>query len=121
LTVLWITLGFSSYAEEAVVYSVYKGIDMGDGKEAQRDLFLNVGTNQGVKVGQTLEVARRQATYDLAMNKLYKDVIYPFAKIRIIHSEKDASIARVEKYLPSDQTPVLNPPQVMVGDLVRPR
>lgn len=108
-------------AGEAMVYSVYKGIDLGNsGGSSEKDFFVNLGTNQGVKTGTLLEVARRTPTYDLTTEKLYKDLLFPFARMRVIHAERDASIARIEKFYPTDKTPVVVPRAVIVGDLVRP-
>ena len=105
---------------DAIVYSVYKGVDLGaPNEELQKDYFVNLGTNQGVEIGATLEVARRNPSYDLTTEKLYKDLVFPFARLRVIHAEKDASIARVEKLYAPDKTPVLIPRAVIVGDLVR--
>ena len=108
-------------AGEAIVYSVYKGIDLGNPNETNhKDFFVNLGTNQGISVGTTLEVARRTPTYDLTTEKLYKDLLFPFARMRVIHAEKDASIARIEKFYAGEKTPVVVPKAVIVGDLVRP-
>lgn len=105
---------------EAIVYSVFKGVDLGNANEdLQKDYFVNLGTNQGVEIGSTLEVARRNPSYDLTTEKLYKDLVFPFARLKVIHAEKDACIARVEKLYATDKTPVLVPRAVIVGDLVR--
>jgi len=106
--------------QTAIVYSVFKGIDLGNPNDrVQKDYFVNLGTNQGIHVGTVLEVARKAPSYDLTTEKLYKDLIFPFAQIRVIHAEKDAAIARLEKLYPQDKTPVLTPRSVIVGDLVR--
>jgi len=111
----------SVLAAEAIVYSVYKGIDLGNpNDENQKDFFVNLGTNNGVNEGSLLEVSRRSPTYDLTTEKLYKDLVYPFATLKVIHAEKDAAIARLEKIYPQSKTPVLTPRAVIVGDLVRP-
>lgn len=108
-------------ASDAIVYSVYKGIDLGaPNEEIQKDFFVNLGTNQGIKSGTILEVSRKMPSYDLTTEKLYKDLVFPFAKIRVIHAEKDACIARLEKLYPSDKTPIINPKGVIVGDTVHP-
>jgi hypothetical protein len=107
-------------ADVAIVYGVFKGIDLGDPNESvEKDLFVNLGTNQGIQVGTVLEVARKSPSYDLTTEKLYKDLVFPFATIRVIHAEKDASVARLVKFYPKDKTPVLTPRSVIVGDLVR--
>ena len=107
-------------AEESIVYSIYKGLDFGNpGENPQKDFYVNIGTQQGVKPGSVLEVIRKIATYDLTSQKLYKDVVFPIAKIKVIHAEPNASIARLESMLPAEQTPVIVPRAVMVGDSVR--
>lgn len=109
-----------SSEENAIVYSVFKGIDLGNPNEGiEKDYFVNLGTNQGIRVGTVLEVARKSPSYDLTTEKLYKDLIFPFALIRVIHAEKDAAIARLEKIYPSDKTPIATPRSVIVGDRVR--
>jgi hypothetical protein len=110
----------SALSEDAIVYSVFKGIDLGDPNEVlQKDYFVNLGSNQGIRVGTILEVARKAPSYDLTTEKLYKDLVFPFGTLRVIHAEKDASIARLEKLYSPEKTPVMVPRSVIVGDLVR--
>jgi hypothetical protein len=116
----WVLTPTALSDETAIVYSVFKGIDLGNPNEmVQKDYFINLGTNQGIRVGTVLEVARKSPSYDLTTEKLYKDLIFPFARIKVIHAEKDAAIARLEKLYPEDQTPVLTPRSVIVGDMVK--
>lgn len=116
----WIAIPSALSEETAIVYSVFKGIDLGDPNEVlQKDYFVNLGVNQGIRIGTILEVARKAPSYDLTTEKLYKDLIFPFAQLRVIHAEKDAAIARLEKIYPPEKTPVATPRTVIVGDLVR--
>jgi hypothetical protein len=116
----WVFTPSALSDDTAIVYSVFKGIDLGNPNDTvQKDYFVNLGTNQGIKVGTVLEVARKAPSYDLTTEKLYKDLIFPFAQIRVIHAEKDAAIARLEKLYPQDKTPVLIPRSVIVGDLIK--
>lgn len=104
-----------------MVYSVQKSFDLGNANEEMvKDYYLNIGTNQGVSIGSVIEVARKVPTYDLSNQKLYKDITFPFAKLRIIHVEKDAAVARLQKLYPTDKTPTITPRAVMVGDLIKP-
>jgi hypothetical protein len=106
-------------ASDFMVYSVYRGLSLGPGDNPEKDYYINMGTNHGLHVGSTLVVYRRTPTYDLMSEQLYRDVTFPIAMIKIIHSESLASIARLEKMLPSEQTPVTSPHAIMVGDAVR--
>jgi hypothetical protein len=110
-----------SQAQEFVVYGVHKDLDLGNpGETPQKDYYLNMGSSQGVREGSLIEVHRRMPTYDLIAEKLHKDVIFPIARLKVIHAESNASIARLEKVLPADKTPVTGSPRaVMVGDLIR--
>lgn len=107
-------------AEDPIVYSVYKSLDMGNSNDPpQKDYYVNVGSAQGISIGTILEVIRRAPTYDLTNQKLYKDVAFPIAKLKVIHVESSAAIARLDKMNPIDRTPAITPRAVMVGDLVR--
>ena len=122
---LWIAVGISSgttqaNADDFVIYSVYKGLDFGNpGEHPQKDFYVNMGTGQGLTRGSTLEVFRRTPTYDLSTQKLYRDAMFPIARIKIIHAEDGLAIARLDHMLPADQTPVITPGAIMVGDVVR--
>ncbi len=106
---------------EFVVYSIYRGLDLGgDEEKPQKDYYVNMGTNQGIRVGAVLDVLRRVPTFDTVQEKLYRDVTFPIARLRVIHAETTAAIARLEKILPAEKTPAVTPRAVMVGDIVTP-
>ncbi len=120
LALLLVALPSVVDAGDYFVYSIYKAIDMGSpGEVAPKDFYVNMGSGQGLQAGSTLEVLRKTATYDLNSQKLYKDVVFPIARLKVIHVEDNASIARLEKILPPETTPVISPRAVMVGDQVR--
>lgn len=103
-----------------VVYSVFRGLNMGDPMEhSLKDYYVNMGTQQGVRPGTTLEVMRKISTYDLMSKKLHGDVAFPIARLKVIHVEQGSAIARLEVMLPKDKTPSVTNDTVMVGDLVR--
>ena len=115
-----IALPSESGAADYTVYSVYKALDLGNpGEVPQKDYYVNMGQNQGVHDGSVLEVMRKVSTYDLLSEKLYKEVTFPIAKLKVIHTEGYAAIARLEKLEPVDRTPAVTPRAVMVGDSVR--
>lgn len=124
--VLLAFLALSSFAplamsqDEFMVYSMYRPVDLGDSSEPPaKDYFLNLGTRNGLKNGHLVKVFRRAATYDLTSQKLFKDVQFPIARLRVIHAESHAAIARLESFLPLDKTPGISPRAIMVGDVVR--
>jgi hypothetical protein len=107
-------------ADDFTVYSVYNALNMGNpGEVPEKDYYVNMGKTQGVHEGSVLEVTRKVATYDLLSERLYKEVTFPIAKLRVIHTEGNAAIARLDKFLPPEKTPVTSPRAVMVGDYVK--
>lgn len=107
-------------ANEFRIYSISSRIPMGDpGETKTRDYFFTLGSNAGARAGATIDVFRRMPTYDLSNERLYREVTYPIARLRIIHAEPQAAIGRLEKYYPASVTPNFSPPTIMVGDLVQ--
>lgn len=107
-------------AQEHVVYSAQRGLWMGGNTPVPpMDYYLTLGRNHGLLPGSKVEVMRRQATYDVVNKKLHKDLTYVIARLRVIHSETGASIARLESMTPEAERPALTPNGVAIGDLVR--
>jgi len=107
-------------AAESVVYSVYRPLDLGASTEPPpKDFFVNMGTGQGIRNGTVLTVFRRAATYDLLSEKLFREITFPIAKIKVIHTESGTAVARLDKMIPSDKAPGITPQAIMIGDLVR--
>lgn len=112
----------TAHSANFVVYSVYKELDMGNpGEIIQKDYYLNMGSTDGLHKGSTVTVYRKISTYDLLSEKLYKDITFPIAKLKIIHVENNAAVARVESMVSGADTPALAPRAVMIGDLVSAR
>jgi hypothetical protein len=102
------------------IYGIYKSLPMGDENEViTKDFYVNVGTKQGLKAGQTLEVNRKIVTFDATSQKHQADMIVPIAKLKIIHVDSQASIARLEKMVSPEKAPAITPRAVMLGDYVR--
>lgn len=103
-----------------VVFSVYRPVDLGDGVTPPKDIFVSIGKKDGVRNGTSLEVLRRIPTYDLSAEKLHGEMIFPFAKLKIIHADQISSIARVENIYPTSSAPSVAPRSIQIGDIVRP-
>ncbi len=115
-----LTLPVPAGSAEFVVYSVYKAIDLGNpGETPQKDFYVNMGSANGLHNGSSLEVIRKVATYDLLSEKLYKDISFPIARLKVIHVEQNAAVARLEQILPAEKTPAVAHRAVMVGDTVQ--
>lgn len=122
-------------AADPIVYSIERQLDLGGGTLSAatisgvsttatndeinpKDYYVGIGSAQGVNNGSVLTVLRRKPIYDSMTEKLYRDVEFPIATLKVIHVEKNIAIARLEALLPTAKTPVIQPRAVMLGDRV---
>lgn len=124
--VLWVvSIGLSpnSYAQDVeapIVYSVERSLSTGEpGEKLERDYYISMGTNKGVKLGSVVEVLRRSPSYNLKTEKLHKDHLFPIARLKVIYAEESTAVARLEQIYSQATTPVLSRRAVLVGDTVR--
>ena len=111
----------SARADEFSVYQVFRAIDLGESdQQPPKDIFVNMGTSQGLKKGSVLDVYRKISSFDNLTQKLAGDHLIPVGRVKIIHVDEKTAIARVDKFVSIDQEPGLLPQAVMIGDLVRP-
>ncbi len=102
------------------VYQVYRPIDLGDGSQPPKDIFVSIGVKQGVHKGSMLDVYRRISSFDNLTQKHMGDHMIPVGKIRVIHADEKTAIARADRFVSVEQEPALLPQAVMIGDVVRP-
>jgi len=108
-------------AAESTVYEVFRGIDLGENdRPPPKDIFINMGSSQGVKKGTMLDVYRKITSFDELTQKLAGDHMIPIGRVKVIHADEKTSIARLDKFVSFDQEPALVPQAIMIGDVVRP-
>lgn len=117
LSVYAVCLG-SAMAGEYKVFGIRTDFPMADGQQLFRDVYVNMGTNQGVKEGSALDVFRVVTTVDEINQKTGRNISFKFAKLKVIHAESDLAVARVVQFLPPENSPLASYTNVMVGDEV---
>jgi hypothetical protein len=117
LLLLFFTV-YSAYADDFQVYGMRTDFPMADGEAIIKDFYVNLGTNHGVKAGSTLIAFREVTTADNLAQKSAAKVRFPVARLKVIHSEASAAVARLLEMLPAKETPASGYTNVMVGDLV---
>ena len=123
---IWVTTAIIVYAlcaaaaiaGEYKVFGIRTDFPMADGQPLFRDVYVNMGTNQGIKNGSTLEAYRVVTTVDEINQKTGRNISFKIAKLKVIHAESDLAVARVSEFLPPDSTPLGSFTNVMVGDEV---
>lgn len=107
-------------ADDYSVYQVYRPIDLGETDVAPpKDIFINMGANQGLKKGSTLDVYRRVSSFDNLTQKLIGDHMIPVGKVKVIHVDEKTAIARADRFVSIEQEPALLPQAIMIGDVVK--
>ncbi len=117
LPVLFLT-SHSALAGEYKVFGIRTEFPMVDGQSSYRDVYVSMGTNQGIKTGSTLDAYRVVTTVDEINQRTGKNMTFKIAKLKVIHSEADLAVARVVQMLPPESTPLGSFTNVMVGDEV---
>lgn len=105
-------------APEHIVFGVKTEVPMSNEERPRRDFYVNIGTKQGVKIGSVLDVYRSVTSSDNVNNRSSRNVIFKFAKLKVIHAEGDIAVARIVEVLPPNKTPIGDYPSVIVGDRV---
>lgn len=113
------TLASQAHAgKEFNIFDVRKSLGLSDDEPVYHDFYINMGTEDGVKVGNKLLVYRKVPVLDIYRNKAQADLIAPVAQIIVIHAQASLSIARMVKVIDPRKAPVLQWGSVMVGDRV---
>ncbi len=109
-----------SVGAEFTVYQVFRAVDLGESdRPPPKDIFINMGSGQGLKKGTLLDVYRKISSFDNLTEKLAADHVVPVGRIKIIHTDEKTAIARLDRFVSIDQEPATLPQAIMIGDLVR--
>jgi hypothetical protein len=109
-----------SRADDFVVYSIYRELDMGNpGETPLKDYYLNMGSSNGLHEGSRVDVIRKFSTYDSITEKLFREVQFKVATLKVIHVESGIAVARMDKMVPFEKNPAIAIKGVMLGDSVR--
>ncbi len=118
LLLLSFTLGFRASAADFYVTSVIRDVPMSKGEIVPKDYYINAGVNNGLQEGVVLDVRRKMITYDNINSRVIGNTAIKIAKIKVIHSDGNFSIARMVKWNERDKTPLAGYDGVMIGDLI---
>jgi hypothetical protein len=94
------------------------GMTNKESENAAQDIILNGGTNSGLSEGLTLAVVRKIPVIDLYRENSQSELEVEFAKVKIIHVQRDVAVARLEEIEESRTGLFLGTRGVLVGDFV---
>lgn len=115
---LALLLVFPLTSHAAQVFGIRTDFAMNDAETKQRDVYVNMGTDQGIKIGSQLDAFRTLTTVDEINQRTGQNISFRIAKLKVIHAEGNIAVARVLQMMPPEATPVGTYTNVMVGDTV---
>jgi hypothetical protein len=118
--ILEMVMPLRALAADYSVYEVFRAVDLGESdRPPPKEIFVNMGSNQGVKKGSVLDVYRKIVSFDILSEKVGGEHVIPVGRIKVIHADEKTAIARVDRFVSLEQEVSLLPQTVMIGDLVR--
>lgn len=106
-------------AKDYVIYSIAQDFPMGNKDEVlKKNYYIDMGKNQGVSKGSTLDVYRVVSVLDPYENKKRFNHKIKVGEIKILHVEESSSIGVLAKADKEEEVPVLDVNGLMIGDVV---
>lgn len=105
-------------SEEITVFDMRKTLALSDNEPTYRDFYLSKGFNVGLKPGMIVTVKRKMPLYDSIHNRSAGDLSVVVARVKIIHCERNLSVARLYADFSREVMPALEDNFIMIGDEV---
>lgn len=120
LALLGLSVALTPAVEEFRVFHVEVSL-AGDGDDAARgaDYYLAGGSDDGLRVGQRLEVYRDRTVFDPVTNEGHASRL-PVGELVLIAVDPTSSIGRRVSLVSRDRAPLLRHHAVMIGDVATP-
>jgi len=121
LQVLFLSL-LNTYAtaKEFQIYSIVQDIPMGEENEIiKKNFYVNIGKNQGISSDTVLDVYRSISRLDPYETKKRFNYKVKIGELRVIHSEESVSIANLKELNNSNDAPLFEISNLMIGDKVK--
>lgn len=118
-SILFIGISSNSYSKDHLIYSIEEEVPMGFEKEVnKKNYFVNIGENQGVEKGTTLDVFRIISKLNPYDNQKRLNHKVKVGEMKILYSSEEASIGRMQQFLDDKDTPLFEIEDFMIGDHV---
>ena len=109
-----------SIAKDFIIFNISQDLPMGEENEViKKNYYINIGNEQGVKKGTLLDVYRNVSKLDPYENKKRYNYKIKIGELKVLHSERGAAIGKLEEFFDSNNSPLINIYDFMVGDQVK--
>jgi hypothetical protein len=110
-------IALPTWAVNYQIFSVSQEIPMGVENEIiQKNYYVNLGANQGVRKGTVLDVFRIVSVSNPYDNRKRVNFKVKIGELKVLQTNTDGSIAKMLQY--EKERPVVELDQFVVGDMV---
>ncbi len=97
---------------------VRRNIPLSDTDKIYKDFYINAGSSDGMKKGQTLVATRKINIRDASGATNVGEIVVPVGELKIIAVYERVTVARQLKLLEREELPMLEQIGIMSGDIV---
>ena len=111
--------GSMAIAKDYIIFSIVQEFPMGVADEVlKKNYYVNLGKEQGVSSGTTLDVYRQISRNDPYETKKRYDYSVKIGEMTILHAEDNASIGLIKSIRLAETDPLFDIKNFMIGDKV---
>jgi hypothetical protein len=119
LLLFLLTLSFGSQARVYQVFGIDQEISLGlENENLAKNYYVNIGSNQGIQKGGTLNVFRNINKYNPYENKKRANYHVKIGELKIIHTEGEIAIAVLKELKTAEVDISVEVNSLMIGDQV---
>jgi len=116
---LLIFLPFIAFGENYFIFGITQDLPMGDdGEVIRKNYYVNIGKDQGIFKGTTLNVHRVISVVHPYQTVDKSNFQVKLGELKIVHSEKDRALGIMKKLIPKKDSPQFDHYDFMIGDPV---
>lgn len=120
LTFLTPTAQAQSLASAPSIFDVRRSLPLEPEEPVYHDFYINAGPEAGFRKGQYVTVVRLVPVHDPVLNKQQATLTVTVAKLQVIQTERNITVARLQSEFSDDERPTLEYEAVMIGDRIDP-
>lgn len=108
-----------SFARDYIIFSIAQDLPMDDSEvKPKKNFYINMGVQQGIKEGSLLDVYRIISRLDPYENKKRYNYKVKIGEVKVLHAEENSSIATAKILNTSNEHPLFEINNLMIGDHV---
>jgi hypothetical protein len=109
-----------SLASAPMIFDVRRSLPLEPEEPVFHDFYINAGPEIGFRKGQYVTVVRLIPVHDPLQNKQQATLTVTVAKLQVIQTERNITVARLQSELTDEERPTLEYEAVMIGDRIDP-